>query len=351
MSRVRSGPHSRLTRWAVRAYTGREDIGVTRENVQRAALGPALLGVLALGSACDTLTGDGQGGGGPAGVASWAEPVALAGGLVGPTAIGQDRLTLYWSDENGLVHLVPKQGGAYASVAGSGGLAADLVVDEGTVFWLDATWGRVWRYDVEFGEPVVLAIGQSPHRMALDLSHVYWINDSGSVLRVPRGGGYPQSVASGLHEFRDIALDEFQLYLTDSMLGSVVAIPLGGGPMMTLAQQQDRPESVTLDEEHVYWSTATAIMSLDLTEPDAEPEVVTQGLSGPTWLTAAGGHLYWSNTEQGQVLRVPKTGGAAEPIATGQLQPGALVVDTAAVYWVNRGDGGQDGAVVKATRQ
>jgi sugar lactone lactonase YvrE len=230
-------------------------------------------------------------------------------------------------------------------------LAADLVVQDDDIYWLDATWGRVWTMSTTSGGPTLLAMAQdTPRRLAVDEIHLYRIDDGGSVIRTSRAEGLPATLSSGHLALGDLCLDDERVYFTDRGAGQVLSVPLIGGPVHYLALNQTQPMAIAVDERRLYWTTATAIMSLALDEPETEPEpeVVADQLSSPGWLTAAGGHLYWSSTTDGTVARVPKVGGSVDVIATGQDQPGALLVDSSAVYWINHGTEAGTGTLQQA---
>ena len=84
----------------------------------------------------------------------------------------------------------------------------------------------------------LLASGQAnPGALAVDKTHVYWLNGGGgvtpaSVMRVPIGGGTPTQLANAQSP-SGIALDATSLYWSDS--GSIFAMPLGGGTVKPLA--------------------------------------------------------------------------------------------------------------------
>ncbi len=307
-----------------------------------------ICGLFGILGACSDAGSSDQGTDGDQG---WSDPVVLSRSLDRPTALGQDRFVLYVANEQGLVQLVPKDGGKGTTVAESFGLAADLVVDGDDIYWLDATWGRVWTISVAGGGPSLMAITQDrPRRLAVDESYLCRIDDGGAVIRLSRAEELPQTLSTGHLDLGDLCLDEKRVYFTDRQAGQVLAVPLIGGPVHYLALAQTQPQGIAVDQLRVYWTTATAVMSLAIDEPDTEPEpeVVADQLSTPGWLTAAGGYLYWSSTADGTVVRVPKTGGSVEVIATGQDQPGALVVDSSAVYWLNHGTAAGTGTVQQA---
>ncbi len=317
----------------------------------RAILALPAAALVGLAAAC---TDDGDGDGAAGGDEGWAEPLALAQGLNGPTALGQDRFMLYVAGERGLVQLVPKDGSKQRTVAESFGLAADLVVEGDDLYWIDATFGRLWALSLSTGKPSLLAIAQAtPRRLAIDKAYLYRIDDDGQVIRTSRSGGYQETLSTGHQDLGGLCLDDERLYFTDRSAGLILGLPILGGPVQYLAVAQDQPATIAVDDQRLYWATATAILSLAIDEPetDPEPEVVADDLSGPSWLTAAGGHVYWSSAADGTVARAPKAGGDVEIVAGDQAKPGALVVDAVAAYWITYGAPSGKGALYQAEYQ
>jgi len=284
----------------------------------------------------------------------WTEPVALAVGLDRPTALGQDRFVLYVADEQGLVRLVPKDGSKQRPVAESFGRAADLVVEGDDIYWIDATWGRLWTLSIATGEPSLLAIAQAtPRRLAVDAAFLYRIDDDGQVIRTSRSDGQQETLSSGHQDLAGLCVDDERVYFTDRGAGMVLALPLFGGPVQYLAVGQDQPEAITVDAKRLYWTTSSAVVALAIDEDEAapEPQSLAADLTTPRWLTAAGGHLYWSSADDNTVARALKTDGDVELIATGQAQPGKVVVDAVAAYWINYGSVAGGGALYQSVYQ
>src|SRR5206468_1606636 len=81
---------------------------------------------------------------------------------------------------------------------------------------------------------VVAAAGQSrPGAIAVDDDNVYWANrgslgsfGAGTVMKMPKTGGVPVEIASGLDDLGELILDATNVYVaTSTSQGSVVALP------------------------------------------------------------------------------------------------------------------------------
>jgi hypothetical protein len=103
-----------------------------------------------------------------------------------------------------------------------------------------------------------------------DQDALYWLewNDQGSgssVMRVAKGGGAPEVVASGQDAPQFIAVDDTHVYWTVGNLGNASAImraaKAGGSPELFAAGPAN--SGITGDARTLYWSTGHAIMKLD----------------------------------------------------------------------------------------
>lgn len=303
-------------------------------------------GLLATLDGCDLLTGDeGSGGAGGGASTNWAEPVTLVDGLASPGALAQTISLLVWSDDAGRIEAVTKDGGERAVVAETYGRAAELAVDGDSVYALDPTTGRLWSVMLEMGPPTLLAMAlSSPRRLAFDVASLYWLEDSGELVRILRTGGVPAVLTTRVGPLGDLAVDEQAAYFTDLGSGTIDALPWLGGMVEQVVSYHPDIGPIAVDGGILYWIAGGALYALDRSETDAEPVELCAPVGQPERLVAAGGYVYWAAPETGHILRAPKSGGAFEIVATGQSSPGAVVIDSLAVYWLDRGSAGQGGA-------
>jgi hypothetical protein len=179
-----------------------------------------------------------------------------------------------------------------------------------------------------------LAQGPFPWGIAVDASYVYWVNaegaDGGSVVRVAKGGGAAQTLASAQVNPVSIAIDANRVYwttagtsscapdgaCTSNADGAVLSAPLAGGTPTVVAGGQRAPVSLAVDASNVYF--------------------VDEGSA-----------VFESTIADGTVVQVPVGGGAPTTLAGGLFYPGALAVDGASVYWTIPGAQGVSGSVLK----
>jgi hypothetical protein len=173
-----------------------------------------------------------------------------------------------------------------------------------------------------------LASNQATTGIAVDGANVYWSvcrtvgSTLGAVMTVPKAGGTPTALASGVICPRSLAVDATNVYWTSSdsatAAGQVMKVPIAGGAPGVLASGLSRPGfGIAVDATNVYWTN-----------------------SG----------YYTTSFADGTVMTVPIAGGAPTTLASGQNQPAGIAVDATSVYWANLGDGNKagTGALMKA---
>jgi hypothetical protein len=239
----------------------------------------------------------------------------------------------------------------------------------------------------------LLASGRNlPGAIAIDATYVYWVEGDGTVMRVPKGGGTPNSLASGCkpgalaidaaHAYcgdsndevlsislasgavatlataqpvSDLTVDAYRVYWTtyyglrpagNNDVSTVAAVALDGGAPTILAAAQRVPSSLAVDAANCYWltlidpatDTGTAVMRAGL--DGGAPATVATGSGGSPSIggsrnkaIAVGAtSVYWSDLS-GAILRAPLGGGPAIALAQGQDIPGAVAIDADHVYW------------------
>jgi hypothetical protein len=94
--------------------------------------------------------------------------------------------------------------------------------------------------------------------MVIDATHVYWA--AGGIpyrlMAMPKGGGTTTVLATDPGPDPTtigIAVDDANVYWTNSGAGTVSAVPKGGGPVTVLAGGQVHPTAIAADASGVYW--------------------------------------------------------------------------------------------------
>ena len=166
----------------------------------------------------------------------------------------------------GAIRRYPIGGGPYGALVAANWVAA-LVVDGDVAYWIS--------YDYSQQEPstvssIALAGGTRKDLatnvgyvvgLAVDATHVYWVDgNGGTVSRVPKGGGTPATIASGLDGPRQVAVRGELAFVTvegaSSGTGTIVQVPISGGSPVVIASDQDHPGDVCATAAGVFWVNA-----------------------------------------------------------------------------------------------
>src|SRR5262249_53492517 len=118
-----------------------------------------------------------------------------------------------------------------------------------------------------------------------------------TLLRIPKSGGPPQTIAKLPGATWSVAIDKDYAYLplrapyALSDQGAILKVPLAGGEPLILASNQTNPIDIAIDEVNVYWTNAGSAL----------------GAASPAGAA---------------VMKVAKEGGA--PFGSGECSPGTL---------------------------
>ena len=205
--------------------------------------------------------------------------------------------------------------------------------------------------------PFELSVGQdSPLRIAVDDSHLYWTNQGGqgAVMRLDLQGGEEEQVAVSNHPPGGFALDDEAVYWSEyASQGSVWRLAkadIGTAvPPTELASSQATSISAAVDSDYVYWVTPGTVRRVPKTGGSVEN--LANGQSTPFGLVVDLGQVYWTTVTGGEI----KTRNILEPdagalvLAAGQDYPVGLDIDLSNLYWSNS-QGDADGGTPKILR-
>jgi hypothetical protein len=200
------------------------------------------------------------------------QKVPLGGGpaTLLATGVGNDVITVgpsgvYGTNGEDAPVSVPLGGGT-ALVLGPGPGNSNtygIAVDSTSLYWTEfGNPVNILKVSLAGGTPTILATGQVPEGLAVDATSVYWVDAGGqgpgSLMKVPRNGGAPQTLATGLDDPTGLAIDADNAYVTTGFSsttpGAIVKVPLGGGSVIVLASGLNEPSGIAVDASSVYWT-------------------------------------------------------------------------------------------------
>jgi hypothetical protein len=189
-------------------------------------------------------------------------PAFLAFDQPPPQGITLDGTSVYYTAGANVV-AVNKLGGPLQVLA-IGVSPTAVAVDSSAVYYGDATplggaqtLGSVPKYG---GFIEVLEQKVQPTALVVDAETVYWVNFwNGTLQSVPKTGGAPTTLVSGVGGHTWLAVDGTLLYFTTA--SEVKAVPKAGGKVATIASGLHFPHDLALDTKHVYWATQSTLDS------------------------------------------------------------------------------------------
>lgn len=304
------------------------------------------------------------------------EPVLLAAGLGGPSAIalGKDHVyvTAYSADA---VLAVAKDGTGANVLVSSEERAHGVAVVGTTLYWANGDYpfdgtsykGGIWQCSLPACAPAtrrLIAAGNWPNYPIPRGNNLYFNESNNSaVVRAPIDGG-PTTLIAGTTQPYALAVDDVHAYYTSSQ-PKLYRAKLDGTSVVDGGVEEEVGPSavgqggvgfVAVDDQRVYWAFFEEagkghVQSVSKASPAAGS--VTYGTDAdnvfPMGVVLDDKNVYWSTcgsgtpatpTGDGKVFACPKAGcGAVPPVvlATGNVCAGQMAIDDVAIYWAEYG--------------
>jgi hypothetical protein len=269
----------------------------------------------------------------------------------GPTCLGASSDTVYWTDYFAFyVRGLSKDGSDARSLVrlDEWHRPVDLTLAGDSIFYtvynpLDAAQegpGWLGRIPLAGGPPSVVATSDGgPWAIAADESHVYFTNrwSGASLSRIALDGSDVEELlpeGPPASQPLAIALDATHAYVTHYGSGSIERVPKGGGEAETLVTGQDEIVPVLVVGDDLLWSSTEGIWSAPKSDPSS---AVRLSPSYAKSLTTLGEFVYYvSPTAFGRLRR----DGSDEEVLLSGLTLGAdVIADGVAVYFADQGSG------------
>jgi hypothetical protein len=198
-------------------------------------------------------------------------------GLSGLVGVAMDSVNVYWVSTTGgagvVVQAASIASGAVTTLGTAAGSynAGQLAVQNGNLYFAAASptsgsGGAIFTLPTGGGTPVMLqqVSTGTPYGLITDNNNVYWADNQtapGGVYSTPLiMGGSITTLASGLGDPLNLAVDSTNVYVTAVTGSAVLEIPIGGGTPNTLAAETN-PGGIAADNNdmYVYFSSLAGV--------------------------------------------------------------------------------------------
>jgi hypothetical protein len=223
-----------------------------------------------------------------------------------------------------------------------------LAVDATDVYLLEKKYNNIHRVPLAGGTVVNVAAGNALTHMAIDDTHVYWLEED-KIMRVAKDGSPKEILAEGIGlGTGGIALEGDLVYALVGDPAELVSLPKTGGTPQELATAPAKGNSLLVFDGHAY---ATAgyngyVLRSSLSEPafvelieltfpcdNGDPSCPSIALTAGN-LAAGGDRVFVAtNNPSGSLYSVEADSGTVRTFAPMQRSPRALAANTTHVYW------------------
>ena len=200
-------------------------------------------------------------------VATESEPVVLAEGLRGPSAVGADAQSIYLAEGNvdgdRLLRL-SKDGADRATLAPGAGIRAIALDDTHVYAVVYDNEGPVFSTLKSGASIATLAKGARMTDLVLHRGDLFWIaTGTGTVVRLAGAHGTPTTLAGGRGWLTNVAASAEYVYFSEGTgddpanlaKSELVRVPRSGGPT-TVVFEGTNTDGVVADDEWVYFASA-----------------------------------------------------------------------------------------------
>jgi WD40 repeat protein len=253
-----------------------------------------------------------------------------------------DAEAVYQADEwEGTIVRFPTAGGAPTVIASRQGEPSGLAVDERHAFWVASATERLRRAPKLGGAFGGLATDtKGPARIAVDDTSAFVArsrlekrDDEAILVRVPKDGGNLTALLRGEPSRKPaaIALDADHVYLALAVTpereytekGTLLRVAKTGGEPETLAADMAPPHSMVLDGDFLYFTAATSLKEGEIARMPksggARQTLYKSTSAAPLAVALDATHLFFTDSA-GAVWRMPRDGG--EPHELSELPDG-----------------------------
>ncbi len=186
---------------------------------------------------------------------------------------------------------------------------------------------------------------QGGQRLEVAGDHVYWTTVSGRLARAQLGGGAVETLAEGLTDVGDLAIDGDRVVVGAS--GGLLAVPTTGGALEVLAPRVPGIVTLAVDASGIYWMAGgggIAGYAIERLARDGGREVLLTGIDYGIGLTLNEDDVIFTAGALPGFVAVdviasfPKDGGPITVLAEERPGPTNVFVRGGDLYWTEQFD-------------
>jgi hypothetical protein len=203
-----------------------------------------------------------------------------------------------------------------------------IVVDASFVYWSDAASRIISKVPRSGGNPVDIATGLFTYRLAVDARYLYVASGDQSIQRIPLAGGAPEIVASDQGDISGLALDA-QFVYWNSGKATIMKAPVSGGAALEFAKTGDHSTDLAIANSVLFWIEGQTLRSSGVS---GESQRIVTSASSYDEIAADSGHAFLLSYT---LTRVAISDASAELLLRPQYPGKAIILDEQNVYWMS----------------
>ena len=256
--------------------------------------------------------------------------------------LADDPIAYYRLDETGGQTLCDSS--AQANNGTYGGITYGVAVDASHVYWVNNSTDSIGRSNLDGTSPNQSFItgGDGITGLAVNSNHIYWTNNTGNTIGRANldGTGVNQSFITGATGPSGVAVDSTYIYWANNTGNTIGRATLDGTTSVnqSFITGASGPSGVAVDSRFVYWANSggTTIGRATLDGTTSVNQSFITGASAPSGVAVDSSHVYWTNDSANTIGRANLDGTSPnQSFITGASAPSGVAVNSSFVYWTN----------------
>jgi len=266
-----------------------------------------------------------------------------------PKVLALDAEHVYWSASSSVtaqlqaVWKLPKHGGQPTLVVRDLAYLVSIAAFEGDLYWsVTSPAGKIFKHaEGSTGPTELVAAAGYPVQLAVNRHGVFWVDAAGgTVNRVAADGTGKTVIATGQRGPEAVALDDTHVYWLNNgsehkvFAFTVMKAPIGGGAAVSVVGDQTFARGLALDATDVYVTTPDRLFRVAKDGTGLRALAANESVTGAPVTSRGRVHFGVSRPDGASLMSLALSAPTPTPVATGLKQPVALAGDSSGVYWM-----------------